>query len=306
MIGLRMSLICFAFALSGSFAWADVVFDGQFNTGDFSRYQLETNGVGYSSNVPPNGVPGHLERVLDPAGSGKWVALATRATGDAPTHGGYRSEMSAPTDSIGSERWYSWGYYLPDTWKDAKNVAVIAQVHDKPDADESGARHAPLVLWIQGDNLKLINSFDYDRVTAPAGTLSIKGVDYEQRDLASWELETGKWTYLDLHVKWAGDDSGFLEFWKDGVLLFQERNHINTFNDERGVWFKNGAYDWSPNSEPISTYSTGVKIGDENETYQSMTMSVVPEPSAYLMMLLGLACIGFIAQRKPFALSQVG
>ena len=298
MFGLKIFFISLAFTLFSGFSYADIVFDGRFNKGDFSPYYgLETNGLSLNGTLAPNGVTNRLQLVSDPAGSGESVALATRLTGDAPTHGGYRSEMSAPKDPVLSERWYSWGYYLPETWKAGKIDAVIAQVHDTPDVGESGARNAPLALWIQDDKLKLMNSFDHSRITSPLGTPSIKDVDYERRELASWDLETGKWTHLDLHVKWAGDNRGFLEFWKDGELLFRETNHINTYDDERGVWFKNGVYDWSASSEPISTYSTGVKIGDENETYQSMTMSVVPEPGAYLMMLSGLICIGFAIYR---------
>ena len=163
-------------------------------------------------------------------------------------------------------------------------------------------RNPTLAVLVQGDRLKLINAFDYDRITSPSGTASIAGIDYERRELTSWALDTGKWTFLELHVKWAGDDTGFLEFWKDGVLLFQEKDHINTFNDERGVWFKSGLYDWSLHPESISAYSTGVMIGDRNERFQSMSISLVPEPSVYLMMMTGLLGIGFAAYKRRAAL----
>jgi len=218
-------------------------------------------------------------------------------------------------------------------------------------------------LLVQDGRLKLINVFDYDKITSPAGTRPITGVDYERRELASWDLHTGRWTFLDLHVKWAANDTGFLEFWKDGTLLFQEKNHINTFNDERGVWFKSGLYDWSPSPEPVSTYFSGVIIrddekemfqsmsfvpessislnpllrwgveqdlsdiigalraqrmvpaeenlahkhnetlhnvitGDRKEMFQSMSMSLVPEPNVYLMMLAGVANIGFFTYKR--------
>ncbi|MGH8763688.1 MAG: PEP-CTERM sorting domain-containing protein, partial [Nitrosospira sp.] len=79
-------------------------------------------------------------------------------------------------------------------------------------------------------------------------------------------------------------------------LLFRETNHINTFDDDRGVWFKNGVYNWSPSAESISSYTTGVIIGDRMETIQSM--SVVPEPSGYLMMLAGLASLSFFSCKR--------
>lgn len=305
MIEIKVFVASFALALSCGFAYADVVFDGRFNKSDFSGYRaLETDGAFFSGLSMPNGIPAHLDRVLDPAGSGKLVMRATHVVGDMPTFGGYRSELSASRDPVGSERWYSWGYFLPDTFKAAKNDIVIAQIHDTSDIGESDWRSPTLAVFAQDERFILMNAFDSDRVTSRSGTISEAGVDYERRELTSWDIETGKWVYLDLHVKWAGDETGFLEFWKDGVLLFKESNHINTFDDERGVWFKSGVY-WSPNPEFISTYFSGVKIGDENETFQSMTMSAVPEPSVYLMMMVGLVGVSFFSTRGRPHLSQV-
>lgn len=294
MIRIAALVLCFALTLPFSFAYADMVFDGRLSKGDFSGYRaLEANGTVLHGALVPNGIPSRLERVRDPAGSGEWVMRAAHVQGDLPTNGGYRSELSTFKDPIGSERWYSWGYYLTEAFRAAKNDVVIAQIHDTADANESDSRNPTLAVLVQDEKIKLINVFDYDKVTSPSGTPAIAGVDHERRELASWNLHTEQWTFLDLHVKWAADDTGFLQFWKDGALLFQEKNHINTFNDDRGVWFKSGLYDWSANPEPISTYFSGVIIGDGKETFQSMSMSLVPELSVYLMMLTGLASLGF-------------
>lgn len=286
----------FALAFFCSSAYADIIFDGRFGKNDFSGYRaLEANGALFHGRSAPNGIRDRLEQVPDPAGSGKPVVRATYVMGDMPTYGGYRSELSTFRDPIGSERWYSWSYYLPDT---VKNDVVIAQIHDTADLGESDMRAPTLALLVHDDRLKLINVFDYDRITSPLGTRPIPGVDFERRELTSWDLETGKWINLDLHVKWAGEDTGFLEFWKDGVMLFKESNHINTFNDEQGLWFKSGVYDTSGTPESVSTYFTGVMIGDEKETFQSMSMSTIPEPSVYLMMMVGLTGISFFAYRR--------
>ncbi|SCX48956.1 polysaccharide lyase [Nitrosospira sp. Nsp1] len=295
------------FALSCNYAYAEIVFDGRFSSGDFSGYRaLEANGNVVSGISTPSGVPGRLERVQDPAGSANSVMRATYIADDIATHSGYRSEASAFIDPVGSERWYSWGYYLPDTWKYVKVGSAIAQILNAPDKNESGFRNPTLALIVQDNKMKLINAFDHDAITSPADIKSIAGIDFERRELTSWELETGRWTYLDLHVKWAADDTGSLEFWKDGVLLFQEHDHINTFNDKAGVWFKNGIYSWSPGTESISAYSTGVLIGDGKETFQSMSMSVVSEPSSYMMMMAGIAGIGFFAARRRFSPGSAG
>lgn len=364
MIRVTVFVLCFALTFPFSFAYADIVFDGRLSKGDFSGYRaLEANGTRFGGTLAPNGIPSRLEQVRDPAGSGQLVVRATHVPGDLPTYGGYRSELSTFHDPIGSERWYSWGYYLPEAFTTAKNDVIIAQIHNTADIRESNSRNPTLAVLVQGERIKLINVFDYDKITSPAGTRPITGVDYERRELASWDLHTGRWTFLDLHVKWAGNDTGFLEFWKDGTLLFQEKNHINTFNDERGVWFKSGLYDWSPSPEPVSTYFSGVIIRDDekvmfqsmslvpessisldpllrwgveqdlsdtignilaqrmvqageslvhshNETlhnvvaedrkemFQSMSMSLVPEPNVYLMMLAGVANIGFFTYKR--------
>jgi hypothetical protein len=311
-IKFKVTIAHLALALFCDFAYADITFDGRLSKGGFSGYKaLEANGTLVSGISAPNGISAHLERVLDPAGSGKSVLKATQVQGDVTTNGGYRSELSTFSAPIGSERWYSWGYYLPDAWKTVKNEVAIAQIHSLADVGESAMRNPPLALLVSNGKLKLVNSFDYDKITSPPDVRAVAGVDFERRQLTSWPLETGKWIYLDLHVKWAADNTGFFEFWKDGELLFKESNHINTFNDERGLWFKNGVYDWSPNPVSMSAYSTGIKIGDGRETFQSisistsinemfrsMSMSIAPEPGIYFMMLIGVIVINFSAHRR--------
>jgi hypothetical protein len=301
-LGICSSFLLLAYANS---AGADIVFDGRLSKGDFSHYWVvEADGYAPVGVLVPFGIPGRIEKHPDPAGSGQSVMLATRFLGDLRTNGGMRSEISAPKDPIGSERWYSWGYYLPSRWSNVNDRNIIAQVHDSADKGESGWRGPTLAVVVKGDKVSLENAFDYDRVTSPFGKPSVVGVDYELRELSSWPLETERWVHLDLHVKWAGNDTGFLEFWKDGILLFQERNHINTFNDEGGLWFKSGIYG-TPSVEwpQMSAYLTGVKIGDEKEVFQTMSMSVVPEPGAYLMMIAGLMSISFAYHFRRFRFS---
>jgi hypothetical protein len=297
--GICTGILSLAFASS---ACAGVVFDGRLSKGDFSRYWVvEADGQVPAGPSVPFGIPGRIQRHLDPAGSGQLVGMATRFLGDQRTNGGMRSEISAPKDPMGSERWYSWGYYLPAMWKDVNDSNIISQIHDTPDQGESGLRRPTLAVAVKDDKVSLINVFDYDRITSSSNTPPVARVDYEVRELTSWALETERWVHLDLHVKWAGDDTGFLEFWKDGVLLFQERHHINTFNDEGGLWFKSGIYGQPSREWPhMSAYLTGVKIGDEKETFHTMSMSVVPEPPAHLMMIAGLMGLGFACHSRRF------
>jgi hypothetical protein len=286
--------------------YADIVFDGRLSQGDFSRYWVvEADGYAPVGPLAPFGIPGRIQKGHDPAGSDQSVLVATRFLGDRLTNGGMRSEVSAPKDPMGSERWYSWGYYLPAPWKNVSDRNIIAQIHDTADKGESNWRGPALAVVIKDNEVKLENAFDYDRITSPSDIPPVIRKDYEIRELASWALETERWVHLDLHVKWAGDDSGFLEFWKDGVLLFEERNHINTFNDEGGLWFKSGIYGTPSVEWPhMNAYLTGVKIGDEKETFQTMSISVVPEPNAYLMMIIGLMSISFACRLRRFGFRE--
>jgi hypothetical protein len=301
--GICTGILSLAFVSS---ACAGVVFDGQLSKGDFSRYWVvEADGRAPAGPSVPFGIQGRIQRHFDPAGSGQLVMMATRFLGDQRTNGGMRSEISAPKDPMGSERWYSWGYYLPAMWKDVSDSNIISQIHDTPDQGESGLRRPTLAVAVKDDKVSLINVFDYDRITSSSNTPPVAHVDYEVRELTSWSLETERWVHLDLHVKWAGDDTGFLEFWKDGVLLFQERHHINTFNDEGGLWFKSGIYGQPSREWPyMSAYLTGVKIGDEKETFRTMSMSVVPEAPVHLMMIAGLMSIGFACHPRCFRFSR--
>lgn len=306
MIKKRIIFLTTLLAMSGGHSNGAILFDGRFDKSNFSDYRmLEVNGKTISGALAPQGIDSRLEKVLDPSGSGNGVMYASYINGDAATSGGYRSELSASVDPIGSERWYSWGYYLPESFQGKKNGVVIAQIHDTPDINESDARNPTLALIAEDDRLKLINVFDYDKITSPYGVASIAALDYERREIASWPLRINEWTFLTLHVKWAGDDTGFLEFWKDGILFFEEKNHPNTFNDERGVWFKSGIYDWSNNPEPSYAYFTGILIGDHRETFQSMSISLIPEPDIDHMLLVGCMVFGVLGFRKHYHMGRV-
>lgn len=277
---------------------ASVIFDGTFSEGSFQNYRvLEANGTSGSGTAYPSGIPGHLSLVTDPEDSSRVVMAATRLLGDSKTHGGYRSEVSISTDPLSVERWYSAGFYLPESWDPHSSTVVLMQLASTPDALESAFRDPTLKVSVKNGVMSLINSYDYDEITNPAGIMSKAGVDYTQRTLASWTMQSGKWIYLDIHAVWAGDDSGSLEIWRNGVPVFAESGHINTFNDKRGVYFKAGSYVYpSPDWTSLTSLFAGVRVGDGAESLQSMTM--VPEPSELALMSMGMVFLMGAVQRR--------
>jgi hypothetical protein len=279
---------------------ATVIFDGTFSEGSFQNYYLEADGISGDGVAYPAGIAGHLTLVTDPENPSRTVMAATRILGDSKTHEGYRSEVSIardPLDPLGSERWYSAGFYLPDNWDPHGSAVVLAQIPNTPDTFESGLRAATLLVIAQNGMIRLTNSYDYDKITSPPGIRAHSGIDYTQRVLASLPIQTGKWTYFDIHAVWAGNDSGSLEIWSNGVPVFAETGHINTFNDERGVYFKAGTYVYpSPDWTSLTTLFTGVRVGDGAESLQSMTM--VPEPSEIALMSIGVVFLFGAVRRK--------
>jgi hypothetical protein len=271
---------------------------------------LEADGFRIGGHLSPDGIANHIERVADPIHPSRYVAKTTITRDDLLVAGGYRSEFSGNEDPFHTERWYGFGFMIPSDWSSTTNSVNLFQVHDRADLDESGFRYAAFHMEINPlDRVKVYNAYDADRLTTPPDVHPTANVDYVHRKLAEFSIVRDQWTYFVLNVSWAGDDTGFMNIWKDGELLFSESNHINTYNDIRGPWFKAGTYasgastGWST----LSSYSTGIVVGDSGESLTSISsliVSGVPEPVSAAMFAPGLLLVGLYATRKKWALRR--
>lgn len=260
-------------------ASAAIVFDGTFARHDFSAYyRLQATGQVVNADDYPGGFNGRFELTQDPAGDQR-VGKVTLHPRDPPTSLGLRSEFATNSERLETERWYSWAYLVPNVWE--PGTVVISQIHDSPDVGEY-ASHGPTLTFAAQANgmVRISNSYDRNAVTTPSS--------YETRELASYSLELGQWTNIVLHARWSAGDTGFLDIYKDGALIFSERDHPNTFNDAHGPYFKQGLYAHSPfGPEPRTLYSSGLMIGDAGESLASMAMTPIPEPSRVALVLVG-------------------
>ena len=74
-----------------------------------------------------------------------------------------------------------------------------------------------------------------------AATQPTLAADMRGAEIPLGPQSTDKWTDWVFRIKWAYDDSGILQIWKNGVLV-ATRNGGNTYNDIKGPWFKMGIY----------------------------------------------------------------
>lgn len=302
---MRHPLVAFGLSMPWSLAVAAILVDGRVDEGNFGSYRiLEANGQQLAARLHPDGIAGHLDRVPDPLGNGRFVIRASIGRSDIPIYGGIRSEMSGFEDPFGVERWYGFSFLIPDAWNSPEPAVKVFQIHDRADVGENGVRHPTLQLMINpARKVQLYNAYDEDFITTPPDVPPLPNVDYTFRKLAEWNLVTGSWVDIVIHAKWAADSTGFLHIWKDGQLLHSETDHINTFNDQRGVWFKAGTYalgrsdDWSS----LWSYTTGVVVGDAGETFGSISALIarpVPEPETALLLTGGLVALARLAGRR--------
>lgn len=179
----------------------EVVFNGDFETGDFSQYlTCQTKYYnGDCSTMPPNYpltiVPGH---------QGQHAARFEVRDGDQPSWSlGERAQLVAYNtfETEGDEYWYDWSYMLgagfpttTDRWQ------TIMQWH--PDGDGS----SPFAFFVDNGKISLR--------THPYLNGPWDGV----RNVWQTPAVTGQWIDMRIHVKWSHDPNiAFVELWRNGV-----------------------------------------------------------------------------------------
>ncbi len=154
----------------------------------------------------------------------------------------YRTEVSVSRDNcavIGQEYWYGFSIYLPGPYAHDELDETVAQWHHVKDQETTdGAivdttHNPPVALSIDNGEWRLKVRW---AATQPTLAADMKGVA-----LPLGPQSTDKWTDWVFRIKWAYDDSGILQVWKNGVLVVN-RNGPNTYNDIKGPWFKMGIY----------------------------------------------------------------
>jgi len=214
--------------LIASNAMANVVFNGDFETGDHSQWdELEWN----TSRPEAE----QFEIVTSPKREGQYSAKMTVHDGDEfESTGGERVQLERPgtyNENDGDEYWYSWSTYFPSDWQNLTGSPdddwlLIADWHStNPGPFEDVCQ--PLQFEINGQNQIIVrmitgNVEGYDCYDGP-GTANY----FDQVIVDS--LNLGEWNDFVVHIKWKADNTGLLEVWhKSG----NETNFTRVLNRE--------------------------------------------------------------------------
>lgn len=237
-----------------------LIFIGDFETGDFSRWKLELC-CKHSGEI-----------VNSPTRVGTYAVKFTLNRNDPLVKKGKRAELKRyGVSRMGSEYWYGFSIYLPNDWIEDREGEIVTQWHDNPDFwFGEGSKRPPVSLSISNNNWGITNVWDSSLVTKTNET-TIK------QKLWSGTFTRGVWTDWVFHIKWSYKSDGLIEVWKDGVHIVNKHGP-NTYNDWRSPFFKIGSYKYawkSPKSTSIVNkriiYYDEVRIGNASARYADVT-----------------------------------
>ncbi|ADO74960.1 polysaccharide lyase [Stigmatella aurantiaca] len=172
-------------------ARADVVWRGDFETGDHSQYS-------HSQMVRAD----RLAVVTSPVAEGKYALKAMVKQGDDPINAsGNRNELVyLSNEQVGSEYYYRWKVMFAPDFPSVKTWQVFTQWHH-----DGCCGSPPVEFFVYGEEIRLTMT---DSVT-PWRTPLTRGV----------------WHEFIFHVKWSADAKvGFIELWHNGQQVLKKRN----------------------------------------------------------------------------------
>lgn len=181
---------------------------------------------------------------------------------------GERSELAMRKTVIGQTYWYGWSLFLP---ADLGSGGICAQwaTYPKKPGRTFPRKGSGSYLIVTGDTLVL--RFQHKGSGATDAVC-------EEIPLGKLSELKNKWIDFVLHVKWTGDDDGFLKLWMSTGSTYADPK-INYkgptyWNDEGdGPYFKMGRYNGDPGwkgAEPGIWYTDEYRLGDAKATFSDV------------------------------------
>jgi len=127
-------------------------------------------------------------------------------------------------------------------------------------------------LMIKTVDSNWYNWIHYDANQCTDGT--IQGV-YNTYDA----YEIGEWVDFVVHVFFDYDNDGYLQIWKDGILI-EDYSGPTWPNDNYGPFFKHGIYATIDVHQIVTVYIDEYRLGDADSSYSEVAPTSSPAPSA--------------------------
>lgn len=199
-------------------------------------YPLTSTFSGVDS-LQANGISGTGNALSDGIGDSLYISggcmVSHLRESDAQVGLGNRCEITAPPDSLGDERWYSWEW-LASGWATGRDFSIM-QIHDTPDNGDN-PRSPNFLMLYDGANLK---------AHTPQAALPLESINYNM--IGAMPMAQDVWHSACLHIKFDNAGVGFLDVVMDGYMVARRINIGTAYTDVVGPYFKLGVYDYSHN-----------------------------------------------------------
>jgi hypothetical protein len=222
---------CFAGSAEAAISWR-----GNFETGTFSQWD------GMQALQGPATVVSTLAR--DGAYSARFE-VRPNANPGAPQ--GERSEVMQNTgERAGTESWWAWSTYFGQDFRPTEGTHwnIFTDWHNTGTSGQANVH------------------FEVNTLTSP-WTIQLRTFggqqDQNQRTFLLSDFRRDAWVDFVFHVRWAPDNTGFVEAWVDGQPVLPLTN-TPTIYEGQGVYLKQGLYRLR-SSETSVVYHDGMRRG---------------------------------------------
>ncbi|MFM2151860.1 MAG: hypothetical protein RL199_295 [Pseudomonadota bacterium] len=224
----RLTLAGAALFLAAAPARAELLWRGDFSTGDLSQW----------TKTESKNVRSRLRLAADPAGAGGRALRVLVRHGDEPIGAsGNRNELVWRGDDIreGVERHYAWSTFWPEGESEQPGWQIFTQWHHF-----EGGGSPPLAFLVRDGQVQLGTNTNEVLWAVP--------------------LERGRWHDFAFHVRWSSDPSrGLVELWYDGRIAV--RRTLATLFPGQGVYLKQGLYRSTRIRADQVVFHRGMRVG---------------------------------------------
>jgi hypothetical protein len=205
---------CFAGSAEAAVSWR-----GDFETGSFSQWSLGVQALQGPATVEST-------RARDGRYSARFE-VRPNPNPDAPQ--GERSEALTQTgERPGDESWWAWSTYFGDDFRPTEGTFwnIFTDWHNTAPSGQANVH------------------FEVNTLTSP-WTIQMRTFggqqDQNQRIFVLSDFKRNTWVDFVFHVRWAPDNTGFVEAWVDGRPVLPLTN-TPTIYEGQGVYLKQGLY----------------------------------------------------------------